>query len=103
MRVEVDQRADRQSDRAGATRSRPLAVGQGAVFADQQVEMLALFGRELEEDLLALRVFEALAVALEEIVRAALALDADEQRLLVVDSLASASRRLRRTSRWRRL
>ena len=63
-------------------------IGECAVFADQQVEVLALFSRELEKDLFALRVFEALAVALEEIVRASFALDADEQRLLVVDPFA---------------
>ena len=50
--------------------------------------MRAFFFGELEEDLLALGVFEALAVFLEELVRAALALDADEQRLQVVDALA---------------
>ena len=46
--------------------------------------MLPLFVGELEEDLLALRFLELLAVLLEETVRAALALDADEKRLLVV-------------------
>ena len=56
------------ADAAGAARPRPLAVGERAVFANQQVEVLALFGGELEEDLLALRVLEALAVALEEVV-----------------------------------
>src|SRR5262245_42039425 len=45
--------------------------------------MGALFVGELEEDLLALRVLEAFAVLLEEAVRAALAGDADAQRLLV--------------------
>src|SRR6266567_7482457 len=43
---------------------------------------------ELEEHLLALGVLEPLAVLLEELVRAALALDADEQRLLIVHALA---------------
>ena len=41
---------------------------------------------ELQEDLLAFGVLEPLAVALEELVRSALALDADEQRLLIVDA-----------------
>src|SRR5437879_10700574 len=50
--------------------------------------MRALFVGELEEDLFPLGVFEPLAVSLEELVRAALAADADEQRLLIVDSLA---------------
>ena len=47
----------------------------------------ALFVGELEEDLLALGVLELLAVALEEAVRAALALDADHQRLAIVDAV----------------
>src|SRR5437773_4496934 len=50
--------------------------------------MGALLVGKFEEDLFALGVFEALAVALEELVRPALALDADEQRLLIVDALA---------------
>ena len=49
--------------------------------------MRALLVGELEEDLLALGVLEALAVALEEPVRAALAADADHQRLQIVDAL----------------
>ena len=44
---------------------------------------------ELEENALAFGVFESLAVALEELVGAALAFDADEQRLLIVDALAN--------------
>ena len=50
--------------------------------------MLLLLVGKLHEDLLAFGVFEALAVLLEEAMRAALALDADEQRLLIVDALA---------------
>ena len=38
------------------------------VFANQQLEMLALFFRKLEEDALPFGVLEALAVALEEAV-----------------------------------
>ncbi len=48
---------------------------------------VALLVGELEEDALALGVLEPLAVALEEPVRAALAPDADHQRLAVVDAL----------------
>ena len=48
--------------------------------------MLALLVGELEEDLLAFGVLEALAVLLEEAMRAALAADADHQRLLIVDA-----------------
>ena len=86
--VEIDQRADCAGRRARAARRRPLALAQRAVLANQQLEVRALFVGELEEDLLAFGVLEALAVALEELVRAALALDADEQRLLIVDALA---------------
>ena len=50
--------------------------------------MLTLFFGKLEEDLFAFGVFEAIAVAFEEVVRSALALDADEQRLEIVDALA---------------
>ncbi len=71
-------------------RSRPptLAAGKALVFADQQLEVLLLFLGKLHENLLAFRIFEALTVLLEEVMRAALALDADEQRLLIVDTLA---------------
>jgi hypothetical protein len=50
------------------------------VLADEQVQVLALLVGELEENPLALGLLEPLAVALEELVRAALAADADEQR-----------------------
>jgi len=46
--------------------------------------VLALFVGKLEEDLLAFRFLELLAVFFEELVRTSFALDADEQRLLVV-------------------
>ena len=49
--------------------------------------MHALFVGELEEDPLAFGILEPLAVAFEELVRAALALDADEQGLLIVHAL----------------
>src|SRR5207344_1104038 len=63
-----------------------LPLDQRAVLPDEQVEMLALLVGKLEEDLLALRILEALAVLLEEPVGVALATDADEQRLLIVDA-----------------
>ena len=44
---------------------------------------------KLQEDLLAFGVLEPLAVALEEFVRSALALDADQQRLGVVHAAAT--------------
>ena len=63
-----------------------LALDERAVLANQQIEVVALLVGELEEDLLALGVLEPLAVLLEEAVRAALAADADHQRLLIVDA-----------------
>jgi len=46
---------------------------------------------------------EPLAVFLEEPVRAALAADADHQRLLIVDALRQPFGALRQTGHWRRL
>ena len=69
-----------------------LPLHEITVFPDEQVEMVALLGRELEEDLLALGVLEALAVALEELVRVALAADADEQRAQVVPDVEEMNR-----------
>ena len=102
MGVEIDQRADRRPTPAGAARPLSLTLGQRAVFANQQIEVLALFRGELEEDLLALRVLEALTVTLEEVVRAALAFDADEERLLIVDALAQLRGAFVEQSRSRR-
>ena len=65
----------------------PLALDERAVLADQELEVRAFLVGELEKDLLALGVLELLAVSLEEAVRAALALDADHQRLAVVDAV----------------
>ena len=65
-----------------------LAPRQRAVLANQHLEMVALFLGELEEDLLAFGVLEALAVALEEAMRAALAANADLVRLEIVDAVA---------------
>ena len=48
--------------------------------------MVALLVGELEEDPLAFRLLEPFAVALEEAMRAALAADADHQRLTIVDA-----------------
>ena len=88
MGVEIDHRAERAAGARWRGAGVPLALAQRAVLADQQVEVRALFVGELEEDLLAFGVLEPLAVSLEELVRAALALDADEQRLLIVDAVA---------------
>src|SRR5690242_15754886 len=67
--------------------SASLALHQRAVFAHEQIEVRAFFIGEFEKDLLALGILEALAVLLEEAMRAALAADADEQRLLIVDAV----------------
>src|SRR5437762_2680082 len=58
---------------------RPLPLPQQSVLADEQVEMGAFLLRELEEHLLPFGFLKALAVPLEEFVRATLALDPDEQ------------------------
>src|SRR5262249_24436781 len=63
-----------------------LPLAKQLVFADQQLQVRALLVGELEKHLFTLGVLEPFAVALEELVRAALAADADEQRLLVVDA-----------------
>src|SRR4051812_16699147 len=88
--------ADRSSARRAPLRRSSVAVLsahfgrlpglQRAILPHQQIEVRALLVGELEEDLLALGILEALAVFLEEPVRAALALDADEQRFLIVDA-----------------
>src|SRR6185436_4379030 len=76
------------------TRPLALTLGQVTVLVDQQIEMGAFFLGEFQEDLFALRILEALAVPFEEVVRAALALDADEEGLLIVDALAQFRRAL---------
>src|SRR5207244_11756138 len=75
---------------AGRTAVLPLA--QRAVLPDEEIEVRALFVGELEKDLLPFGVLEALAVPFEELVRSTLALDADEQRLLIVDAFAELLR-----------
>ena len=71
--------------RCARAASPSLALEKRAVLANEQVEMLALLVCEFQEDLLAFGILEALAVFLEEAVRAALAADADHEGLLVVD------------------
>src|ERR671910_2793867 len=66
----------------------PFARDEALVLADEQLEMLLLLFGKLHEYLFAFGVFEPLAVLFEEAMRPALALDADEQRLLIVDALA---------------
>src|SRR2546425_1520092 len=63
-----------------------LPFDERPVLANEQVEVRALLVGELEEDLLAVGVLEAFAVLLEEAMRAALAADANHERLLVVDA-----------------
>src|SRR5439155_2740808 len=63
-----------------------LPFDERPVLANEQVEVGALLVGKLEEDLLAVGILEAFAVLLEEAVRAALAANANHQRLLVVDA-----------------
>ena len=79
-------RLSRLADRLPAA-PRSLSLDEGFVFADQQLEVRAFFVGELEEDPLAFGVLEPFAVALEELVRPALAANADHQRLPIVDAL----------------
>src|SRR5512137_368129 len=65
----------------------PAPLRNHDVLAEEEVEVPALLVGELQEDLLAFRVLEPAAVALEELVRHALAADADPERLPVVDAL----------------
>ena len=69
-------------------RAAALAADQALVLANEQIQVGPLLFRKFHEDLLSFRILEALAVFLEEAVRSALAFDADEQRLLIVDALA---------------
>src|SRR3954470_7124999 len=64
-----------------------LSFDERSVLANEKVEVSALFVGELEEDLLAFGILEALAVFLEEAVRSALASDSDHQRLLIVNAV----------------
>ena len=66
-----------------------LTLAERTVLTDQEIEMSPFLVGKLQEDLLAFGVLEPLAVALEELVRAALALDADQQRLGVVHAAAT--------------
>src|SRR5689334_22406119 len=70
----------------------PLTLAQRAVLAHEQLVVRPLFVREFEKHLFPLRVLEALAVAFEELVRAALAPDADEKRLLIVHAFGQLFR-----------
>src|SRR5262245_17170438 len=63
-----------------------LPFAQGTVFADQQIEVFALFLGKFQKYLFAFGILEPLAVAFEELVAAALAFDPDEKRFLIVDS-----------------
>ena len=85
--VEIDQRRDaRAAAPLAPACARPSRSRSARYSRDQQIAVRALFLGELEEDLLAFGVLEALAVPLEELVRVALAADADEQRLQIVDA-----------------
>src|SRR4029453_15737456 len=68
-------------------RTTALTIEERAILADQQLEVLAFFGGELEEDLFAFGILEAIAVALEKPVRRPPAADPDHQRLSIVHAL----------------
>src|SRR4026209_274505 len=88
MKMKVDQSGGRAASLDARHRRAPgLALHDGAIFADEQLEMLPLLVRELQEDPLALGVLEAFAVSLEETMRATLAPDADHQGLAIVHAL----------------
>src|SRR5687767_372563 len=89
MTVSSVERSTRGAGRRAVARGAAVAaltLDQGAVLANQKVEMGTLLVGKLEEDLLAFGVLEFLAVLLEEAVRTALATNADHQRLLIVDT-----------------
>src|SRR6185295_8555988 len=96
-------RARASPARGGSRRAPRLPGPQRTILANQQIQVRALLVGELEEHLLAFGILEPLAVALEELVRAALALDADEQRLLIVDPLAQLLGALRKEAAGRAL
>src|SRR5436853_5482537 len=101
-KVEGSPRGGAMRRRGAVARNRlaaaPLPLDERAILAHQQIEVFALFVREFEEDLLTFRILEPLAVLLEEPVRVALAADADEQRLLVVDAAQQPVRTFREQS-----
>src|SRR5687767_1022380 len=66
-----------------------MPLDERAILANQQFEMFALFFGELEEHLLAFRIFKPLAVTLEEAMRPALTADADAIGLEIVDPVAA--------------
>src|SRR6476661_481404 len=77
--------------RAARGPAAPLALDQRTIFADEELEVRAFFVGELQEDLLALGVFELVAVSLEEAMRAALALDPEHKGLAVVHPVRQTS------------
>src|SRR5258706_5790647 len=78
--------------RAAVSQASALPLAQRFVFVEQEIEVSALFVGKLEKDSLAFGILEAFAVPLEEVVRATLALDADQQRLEIVDAFAKLFR-----------
>src|SRR5262245_7680404 len=72
--------------RSRSSTTATLAFDERLVFANQQIEVRALLVGKLQKDLFALGVLESFAVLLEEAMRAALASDADHERLLIVDT-----------------
>ena len=95
MEVKIDHESAagwRRGRRFGATTAAaaPLALDEQPVFANQQLEMRALLVGKLEKDFLAFRILEFVAVTFEEAMGSALALDANHQRLTIVDAVGQS-------------
>jgi hypothetical protein len=61
-----------------------LSLHQGTILPYQQFQVLPFLVGKFQKHLLAFRVFETLSILLEEAMRAALATDANQERLLIV-------------------
>ena len=90
MIVETSARGGARSSgrgrRSRSSTTATLAFDESLVFANQQIEVRTFLVGKLQKDLFALGVLESFAVLLEEAMRAALASDADHERLLIVDT-----------------
>src|SRR5687768_568515 len=61
-----------------------LPRDERSIFADEQLQVIVLLFGEFEKNALAFGLLEPLAIFLEELVRSALAANADEQRVPIV-------------------
>src|SRR5262252_8764836 len=88
---------------AAAAGGRRASRTQRAILANQQLEVRAFLVRKLEKHLLSRRILEPFTIFLEELMRAALAPDPDQERLLVVHALAQLLGALREDAAGRAL